>query len=116
MVSQHLGQVGGAVGGDLVEPVGGALMAGDPFGTRQSLVAHVADQDVPEAVLRLTGHRGRRLFVDQIPLFQPAKRPLDRVHLPCVVAVVFAGKAAEVDAEFLRTLKNLLEEPGLMLA
>ncbi len=77
VVGEHLGQVGVAAAGQRVEPVGGALVPGDPLGARQPLVADVADQHVAEPVLGLAGHRGRGLLVHEVALLQPAQRPLD---------------------------------------
>ena len=77
VVGHELRPVVGAVAGDRLEPLRGALVLRRPAGTRELAVRHVADEDVPEGVLVFVRDRGATLAADELLALERVQPFLD---------------------------------------
>ncbi len=66
MVGEHLGPVLGTLCRQRLDPLGCAEVELGPPRARDLAVRDVADEDVPERVLHLAGHRSAPLAPDQL--------------------------------------------------
>jgi hypothetical protein len=77
VVGEHVGQVLHPLTCFAFQPVGGGQVAGGSRGARDLGVCDVADEQMPEAVLALTGHRTRAGGADELLARQLVQRLLD---------------------------------------